>query len=297
MAKGVKYEGGVATLVRSVVAYLGLTVVIGWIRGYAGDATRWLVELGCGLNVAKFCGSLAVNLLSAAVVLLYARATGVRAKDMGLKRGGAVGHYLAGAAVSCVMIALIAAGCYLLGGVRFVGFGLEGGIPLELVAVMVLSMVNVREELLFRGWMMGSLRNKIPTWAVVVVSSAIFGLSHLGNNHVTTLAVVNLALLGAFWALCVLRTGSLWLVMAMHSFWNFAQSRLLGLPVSGGSVPHEALVALAPTGEGPFTVGRFGLEGSPVATVVIIVAAALMWWATSGHKGGRRKEKIRYDNR
>lgn len=278
--RGAKYEGGVtstafagvAALTKTLVAYLGLVVIIGWIRRHGGDISRWFAELGCGLNVAKFSGSLVVNLLSAAVVLLYARASGVRVKDMGLKGGKAVGYYVAGAAISCGMIALIAFLCYTMGDVRFVGLGIDGAIPIELLAVMVLSMTNVREELLFRGWMMGELRGRIPAWAVVAVSSLIFGLSHLGNPHITTLALVNLTLLGLFWALCLLSTGSLWMVMAMHSFWNFAQSRVVGLPVSGGKMPTEAVVQLAPTGEGPFPLGPFGLEGSPVATVVIITA-------------------------
>lgn len=254
-----------------LVAYWGLVWLMRLVRHGMWDVADLMVTYGANGRVVRFFAGLAINLLLAGIVVLYGRATG----HSSLKRVGR--EYLTGVAVSIGMIATIAALTCLGGGLRWVGATDIAAFDLvELGAVMVLAMVNVREEILYRWWMMGELKGrKISTLWAVVISSVVFGLAHIGNPNVTLLAVVNLCLLGAFWALCYLHTGSLWLVMAMHSFWNFTQQRVLGLPMSG-STPRGGILNFEGVNDGLFATDAFGLEGNFATTIVLCAATAVM---------------------
>lgn len=277
----------IGKLVVTLVAYLGLRALMAWIRSLGGLFARWGSEIGLGADVAKGAGSLCVLLLTVALVVLFAYATGYRSRDLGLGTRGALRCYCEGVAISVAMIGAIVLLGLATGGVRFEGFGRGELGAVEFVALMLLAMLNVREELLFRGWMLADMRSYLPVGVAIVASSVLFGVGHLSNPHVTTLAIVNLTLLGIFWALCFVRTGSLWLLMAMHSFWNFIQSYVVGLPMSG-MASSRSLLHLSGVDRGAFATDSFGLEGSLSMTVVVGVAIVVVLLI-----GGRRERQRR----
>jgi len=79
----------------------------------------------------------------------------------------------------------------------------------------------VAEETLFRGYLYGKLKQYIPVWIAVVVTSAIFGIFHIfGTNPLAwNLAVDTFALSVV---LCVLRetTGNIWASILLHMLKN-----------------------------------------------------------------------------
>lgn len=270
-----KSKGTIGRLIVTLVAYFGLMALMGRIRGLGGTFVQWSSELGLSASVAKGVGSLCVSLLMVALVVLYAYATGLRSRELGLGLRGAIGRYFEGVVISVAMIGSIVLLGVATGGVRFEGFGRGELGAVEFVALMLLAVLNVREELLFRGWMLTDMKSYLPVGVAVAASSVLFGVGHLSNPHVTLLAIVNLSLLGIFWALCFQRTGSLWLVMAMHSFWNFTQSYVVGLPMSG-MASRRSLLEFRAVDEGLFATDRFGLEGSLSMTVVVGVAIVVV---------------------
>ncbi|MBQ1213419.1 MAG: CPBP family intramembrane metalloprotease [Tidjanibacter sp.] len=280
--KGGSGQRVVARLLLTLVAYLGLQVVLRYAGAVRGPVVEALGQWGLTGQEARFVGSVVATVLMAAVVALYIIAS--RTKVGGgtkITAKKALGDYAKGAAVSLVMIGAVVALSVLGGGVRYIGWGHVGVV--ELVAVMIIGMLNVREELLFRGWMMGEMREYLPTWVAVAASSLLFGLAHVFNPHVTALALVNLSLLGALWALCVLKTGSLWMAMAMHSFWNFAQGKIAGMAVSGGSGTSSSVWQFEGVAGGLWGTGAFGLEGN-LATTIVIVVALIVVVATNPQK-------------
>jgi hypothetical protein len=95
---------------------------------------------------------------------------------------------------------------------------------------------------------------------------------------------LNIALAGVAFALAYRATGSLWLPIAYHFMWNYAQGPLLGLPVSG--MTFHALAEASPAGPPLWTGGAFGAEGGLVATVVLVVSiAGLAWYRGLGVRG------------
>ena len=269
--KGSGNRGVLGQLLLTLVAFLGLQVLIRYAGSVRGPVVEMLGSWGIAGMEARFVGSLVATVLMAAVVALYIKVS--RTRLMADARGGwksALGEYAKGVVVSSVMIGAIVALSLLGGGVRYVGLGRVGAV--EFAAVMLLGVLNVREELLFRGWMMSQMRGYMSVWGAVVASSLLFGLSHAFNPNVTALALVNLSLLGAFWALCMLRSRSLWTVMAMHTFWNFAQSKIVGMAVSGSGHNSSSLVKFEGVGGGLWGTGAFGLEGNLATTIVIATA-------------------------
>jgi membrane protease YdiL (CAAX protease family) len=90
-----------------------------------------------------------------------------------------------------------------------------------LAFVTLVVIAPLAEEVLFRGYLYGKLKQYIPIWLAVIVVSAIFGIFHLfGTDPIAwNLAVDTFALSVV---LCVLRetTGNLWASVLLHMLKN-----------------------------------------------------------------------------
>lgn len=91
----------------------------------------------------------------------------------------------------------------------------ESTVALVAVCVLVTVVAPIAEEVLFRGYVFGALRNWRGPWPAALLTGAIFGAIHVGSAPAEFL--VPLAILGV--ALCVLRwrSGSLLPCIALHA--------------------------------------------------------------------------------
>lgn len=92
-----------------------------------------------------------------------------------------------------------------------VSFGYE--YVLAFFALVVLA--PVAEEILFRGYLFGKLKNYVPVWFAILLTSVLFGVAHgAWNVGIDTFALSVV--------LCILRevTGSLWPSILLHSLKN-----------------------------------------------------------------------------
>ncbi|WP_050802260.1 MULTISPECIES: CPBP family intramembrane glutamic endopeptidase [unclassified Pseudonocardia] len=97
------------------------------------------------------------------------------------------------------------------------GFGLAVGL-LAVTAVQAST-----EELVYRGYLMGSLRH-LGTYPAVLLSSLVFGLSHGLNPGASAGYVAATFALGVLLGFIALGPGGLWMSCAFHTAWNAAQS-------------------------------------------------------------------------
>lgn len=91
---------------------------------------------------------------------------------------------------------------HLLGWGQYVG-GSKHSTPKELVllAVFYLAAVGTVEEFIFRGFLVKRLEKFITSqWAVIGISSLLFGLSHIMSGDVLQILITSL--IGAFYCLC-----------------------------------------------------------------------------------------------
>lgn len=117
----------------------------------------------------------------------------------------------------------------------------------------------------------------IGSWFAILLLAGMFGAVHLGNPNATFFGFANTVLIGVFFGLLMVKTGSLWLLWGVHFGWNFTLGALYGLPVSG---INQFSVLWTGHADGPnwLTGGAYGIEASATATGVILVALLAVAW-------------------
>lgn len=151
------------------------------------------------------------------------------------------------------------------------------------VQLMVLAPAGVAEELLVRGLGFQALRRGVGDLAAVLVSSAVFGALHLFNPHASLVATAIITLVGVWFGLMVVKTGSVWMSIAAHITWNFFEGFVFGQPVSGNLPGSSIFRAEWPVTRGFWSGGDFGPEAAGFTLLVlgIAIAATYAWPVTS----------------
>ena len=212
---------------------------------------------------------------------------------IGLEMSGAWPVYLlVGISVGAVLVSIC------IGLIAVMGrFHLETGPNLTVnrwtalaVVIWILFFGALAEELGFRSYpfqrlieCLGKLASIFPSaalkrnareigaWAAILLLAGLFGAVHLANPNATFFGFANTVLIGIFFGLLMVRTGSLWLLWGVHFGWNLTLGALYGLPVSG---INQFSVLWTGRAEGPtwLTGGAYGIEASATASVLILVA-------------------------
>jgi len=186
-----------------------------------------------------------------------------------------------GLALGLLLMAFIFGLEWTLGWVRIEGFAWHRQPLMTLVGILLgytsfYTFVAFSEELAFRGYILQNLRKEWGTLVALLASSFLFALLHGLNPHFTPLALVGIALAGVFMAYGYLLSGSLWLPIAFHFAWNFAQGPLFSFPVSG--LASEGLFLLERR-DSPslITGGAFGPEGGLLGVTALLLGLLLLW--------------------
>ena len=82
------------------------------------------------------------------------------------------------------------------------------------------SIVPVVEETIYRGYFMNTFFPKSEFYLDVILSSFIFGLSHLVLSHRDPISLIIYSILGLLFAVTYRVTGSLRFTIVCHSFYN-----------------------------------------------------------------------------
>ncbi len=154
-----------------------------------------------------------------------------------------------------------------------------------LVIFFIFVMVGWNEELLRRGYQLQNLENGLNTFWAVLLSSAVFGVMHLGNPNATWLSAAGILLAGVFLAYGYLRTRQLWLPIGLHIGWNFFEGAVFGFPVSG--LDFYPLTRVTISGPDLWTGGPFGPEAGLVLIPALILGFVLIYIYTCGRLGDK----------
>lgn len=236
-----------------------IAAALGFGDEYAREVT-WLALMMVTVLIVRF-----FDRMPAAFVGLDGRAWGREAISGGLLGGGM-------ALLSWGFVAVIAMARG--SGPVFEGGGHTGA----LVWFAILLIDAAGEEFLFRGYLFGRVVEMIGPVGATILSSLGFALAHVNNPSVSSIGLINIFLGGLFFSLCYLRSGSLWVAIGAHAFWNIVLAKVVGLPVSG--VDFGSSLLRTPT-SGPdwLTGGGFGPEGGIAASISLILGG--LYLATS----------------
>lgn len=178
----------------------------------------------------------------------------------GMGRELGVGLFVgAGLYAACVGI-LIAMGIYRIEGLN------SWSVMAPAIAMALSS--GVFEELLFRGVLYSSVERWFGSWVALVVSSLVFGLTHLINPEGTIKGAMFIAVeAGVLLAAAFLLTRRLWSSMGFHVAWNYTQSGVFSGVVSGNDAS-QGLIKSTIVGPELLTGGSFGVEASVLALLL-----------------------------
>src|SRR5215216_2031171 len=166
-----------------------------------------------------------------------------------------------------------------LGWITFQGFAWQFD-PFSLVLkntllfIVIFILVAWNEELLSRGYHLQTIASGTNIFWGVMISSAVFGLLHLGNPGANWTSTLGIFLAGIFFAFGYLRTKQLWLPMGMHLGWNFFEGVGFGFPVSGLDI--YPLTRIQVHGPELWTGGPFGPEAGLIILPSLLLGVLLI---------------------
>ncbi len=188
---------------------------------------------------------------------------------------------LAGILITFVQMGFVYVVMYTLGWITFEGFAWKfesaTDVTLGLVGMfIVFVLVGWNEELLSRGYQLQNLADGINLVWGVIISSAVFGILHLGNPNATWISAVGIFFAGIFLAYGYTTTKELWLPIGLHIGWNFFEGVGFGFPVSG--MDFFRLTRITVTGPELWTGGAFGPEAGLIVLPALALGMALIYW-------------------
>ena len=205
-------------------------------------------------------------------------------ESLGLKLDGrTLPDILAGIGITFVQMGFIYVLMLGLGWLTFEGFAWEFD-PVNVVITNVIVFfimfifVGWNEELLSRGYHLQTIASGTSLFWGVVISSAIFGLLHLGNPNATWVSAAGIFFAGVYLAYGYIRTKQLWLPIGLHIGWNFFEGVVFGFPVSGLDI--YALTRITVHGPELWTGGAFGPEAGLIVLPSLLLGGLLIYLYT-----------------
>ena len=136
------------------------------------------------------------------------------------------------------------------------------------------------EEILCRGLVLQSLKEKTSLPVAISVSTILFIIPHwsslfAGETIYGVLGIVNLIFISIIFSLLTIRFNSIWVACGLHSFWNFVLYNVLGLNLSGNDEV-TAIFNMQSVGKNILNGSDYGVEASIITTVVLGVFTAVL---------------------
>lgn len=153
----------------------------------------------------------------------------------------------------------------------------SGATGLTALVVMGLGLTLVQsamEEVLFRGWLLPVLSQRLGQIAGVCGSTVLFAGFHLIGGARQPLTLVFITLAGLMFGLLALRSGGILAPVAAHAAWNGSEDALFGLVPNPGNELLGSIADFDLVGNPLWGGNEEGLNAS-FGAVVVMVAAIL----------------------
>ncbi|MGN0632900.1 MAG: lysostaphin resistance A-like protein [Oscillospiraceae bacterium] len=197
--------------------------------------------------------------------------------EMGLNKR--FGSYFIGAVTGVILLIVSVFAVMLTGGIKFCGVFDDINYKMILLLFGGFVVQGAIEEILCRGIVLHTLKEKLPLWAAVMVSTIVFIIPHLSGIveqgfKFAVIGIINLILISIIFSLAVVRFKSLWAACGLHTFWNWFLFCIFGLDLSGSGKTANAVFDLRSVGESVLNGGSYGIEESVVTTIILALGAA-----------------------
>lgn len=245
-----------------VLAAMLFGPILGWIGGYLFSIT-----------LTGFFGSILTNALC---LRIYEHR---RFTDAGLPWGaGAVRNLALGLAGGSGAAIVVLSGPLLTGAAHFRQVSGSDAAWSTFIFVSTLLLFGaVGEEMLFRGYGFQVLLRACGPYATILPVGILFAALHAGNPHTSYLGLLNTAGFGVLFGYAFLRSGDLWLPIALHFGWNLTLP-LFGVNLSGITMKVTGY-AIEWTAGPLWSGGEYGPEASILTSGVLAGLGLYLWKA------------------
>jgi membrane protease YdiL (CAAX protease family) len=229
------------------------------------------------MPASLLCISLFLMGILIAVSIFYVRVIEKRKlRTMGFRKG-TLHEYgrglLFGLGYSAVAIGFSFLGEYLLTG-TLTGYVIQPGLSIVLIIAFLVGFMvqGASEEIMVRGYLMVSLARRQTLPVAIILSALIFASLHIFNTTnwfsiYMVFYMLYMVLSGAFFAVYIIKRGSIWGACAIHSIYNF--SLFMMLYVFTGDVSGFMADPLAAAEQ--MGIGIFILELAAPAVALVVV--------------------------
>lgn len=215
-------------------------------------------------------GMLFSDIVMMLIVFLFCRFIQKRKlRTLGFIKKGMLKEYGLGMLLGFAFFSVCVLMGVLFGGLKIEGISPEFSIGIFVAYLLGYMVQGMTEEVLCRGYFLGSYARRYPVYAAVLANSLLFASLHLLNSGISVLAFINITLFGIFASIYFIRRGSIWGIGAFHSIWNLVQGNFYGIKVSGTPVGNTLFTTQAIAGKSLWNGGDFGMEGSLICTIVL----------------------------
>ena len=202
--------------------------------------------------------------------------------EMGLTKH--FGNYFIGAITGVLLLTVSVVAIILTGNIEYHGVFENADILVIVLLVGGFVVQGATEEILCRGIVLHTLKEKTSLWIAIAVSTIMFVLPHwsslfAGETIYGVIGVANLVLISIIFSLLTICFKSIWAACGLHSFWNAILYSILGLNLSGNDETVTAIFKMQSAGENIWNGGVYGIEASIITTVVLTIATVLIWFA------------------
>lgn len=184
--------------------------------------------------------------------------------------------FILGLLFGAIAISIVAIILLVMGKVQFVNSLSKPQLSISLLEGAILFIfVGFGEEILGRAYIMSVLKQTRNKWLILMISSIIFAILHLGNDGISVLAFINLFLVGLLFGYMFMKSKNIWMPIGYHITWNYFQGYIWGFQVSG--ITTNGLYKIKNINNNIINGGLFGPEGGLIVTVVICISFYIVY--------------------
>lgn len=263
-------------LIYGVSAVLGEGIIIGILLGMGYDPLHGVIPEGQISKLLFYYGFVVFSLLT----LWYCRLVEKKnTKDIGFY--GKPIEYMAGALLaSILLVIIIGIGC-IFDSITFSGFSTYINIKSLLLWIFAFGIQGATEEIMCRGFLLNSLKDRISIPLAIFISSTAFVFPHLSSlieaNFVYAMVgIINLYLISIIFSILVLWRSNIWIACGLHSVWNFILYVIMGLSLSGSESITKGVILFSVEDASILNGAEYGIEASIITTIVLGILLLVM---------------------
>lgn len=193
-----------------------------------------------------------------------------------------IGSYFIGVLTAVLTLSIIIGMITLTGNIEYHGIFERKNLLLLVLFGGGFIIQGTMEELLCRGFLFYTLKDKISLPVAVTISTIMFIIPHwsslfAGETIYGVIGIINLILISLIFSLLTICFQNLWAACGLHSFWNFILSSILGLNLSGNDKNTTAIFNMQSVGNNIWNGSIYGIEASVITTLILGIFSILLW--------------------